>query len=96
MTSGSAAVKARSRREPEAKTTAQLSRAPARLRKPVRKTMWMNSQISQPISPEAWKRPIFTTALPREMYAALPRSRYRKGRGSRVLPSTECRIRRPA
>ena len=37
--------------------------------------MWMPSQASQPMKPLAWNRPTETTARPREMYAAEPRSR---------------------
>src|SRR5271169_2385628 len=59
-------VYVRSRRTSRTKAGHQLTSAPRRLRKPVRKPMWMNSQTTQAGKPERCTRPTETTARPRE------------------------------
>jgi len=47
-----------------------------RLRKPIRKYMWITSQASQARKPESWKRPSSSpTAAPLPIVAKLPLSR---------------------
>ena len=60
-------MNARSRRVPRLKATNHDSTAPNRLRYPVRKAMWMNSQTSQPNRPARRSRPAEITAWPRQM-----------------------------
>ena len=90
-----AEAEGRSRRVSRLKVSAQVSSAPTRLRKPVRNVMWMTSQASQPIRPATCSGPKDTTAEPREMYAAEPRSRYLNGL-LRLAPDVGAVIRRAA
>ena len=46
----------------------------SRLRKPIRKRMWTNSQSSQAKNPEVLNRPILATAAPRPIVASIPLS----------------------
>src|SRR6185312_3347848 len=59
-------VYVRSRRTSRTKAGHQLTSAPRRLRNPVRKLMWMNSQMTQARKPERCTRPTETTARPRD------------------------------
>ena len=63
----SSMVKPRSRRTSRVKANHQLNSAPMRLRQPVRKPMWMNSQATQPGKPPKCIPIEWTTARPREM-----------------------------
>ena len=68
----SSRLKVRSQRRSRVKANHQPKMAPMRLRQPVRKPMWMNSQPSQPKEPPNWILPTEMTARPREMQAAEP------------------------
>src|SRR5215471_6695775 len=61
----SSMVKVRSRRMSRVKANHQPNSAPMRLRQPVRKPMWMNSQATQPMKPPKCSFPVETTARPR-------------------------------
>ena len=63
----SSMVKVRSRRRSRVNANHQLNSAPMRLRKPVRKPMWMKSQTTQPGKPPKCILNAETTARPREM-----------------------------
>ena len=63
----SSMVKPRSRRMSRAKANHQPNSVPMRLRQPVRKPMWMNSQATQPMKPPKCSFLVDTTARPREM-----------------------------
>ena len=67
-------VSVRSWRRSRVNANHQDSTAPNRLRNPVMKAMWMNSQPHQPMKPDRCTLPADITAEPREMYAADPRS----------------------